>query len=130
LFVTCPGCRTRYRVDAAALARPGGRTVRCAACGLSWHHAPFAAVAPTAFEGGLRPPAAIDASPPLAPLREPPVEPLLEPLLESAIAAPSRTKPVPQTGSARGGGFWLKLGLPLFVLAVVLAVFAALYLSR
>jgi predicted Zn finger-like uncharacterized protein len=95
LIVTCPSCRTRYRVDAAALARPGGRTVRCAACGFSWHHPPATAERPR---------------------------------LEPTIEAPSRAEAIMPLPPRRR--FWLKLGLPIFVVLIVCAVLAALYLSR
>jgi len=35
-IVTCPACRTRFRVDAEELGGPAGRDVRCANCGHSW----------------------------------------------------------------------------------------------
>jgi len=38
MILACPACRTRYQVDDRALARPAGRTVRCANCGHSWQH--------------------------------------------------------------------------------------------
>jgi predicted Zn finger-like uncharacterized protein len=105
LLVTCPNCRTRYRVDVEALARPGGRTVRCAACGLSWLHPP------AAVEGDLLARTAI------AELR----------LLEPTIAAPSRAEAVAPPPRRR---FWFRLGLPIFVVLIVLAVLAALYMFR
>jgi predicted Zn finger-like uncharacterized protein len=104
LIVTCPSCRTRYRVDAEALARPGGRTVRCAACGFCWHYPPAAA------EGGLRAPAA--AAEPQRP--------------EPSIDAPSRAEAV--TPPRRR--LWLKLGLPIFIVLIVFAVVAALHFFR
>jgi predicted Zn finger-like uncharacterized protein len=39
MILACPTCRTRYEVDDEAINRPYGRTVRCANCGHSWHHA-------------------------------------------------------------------------------------------
>jgi predicted Zn finger-like uncharacterized protein len=102
LIVTCPGCRTRYRVDAAALARPRGRTVRCAACGLSWRY----------------PPVALDTLP-----REPAiVEP---PWLQPTGAAPTHAEPVAPLPHRR---LWLRLGLPLLAVLLLFAVSAAYYL--
>jgi predicted Zn finger-like uncharacterized protein len=39
MIVSCPVCRTRYRVDEGALRGQSGRTVRCANCGHTWHQA-------------------------------------------------------------------------------------------
>jgi predicted Zn finger-like uncharacterized protein len=39
MILTCPTCATRYRVDPAKLGAHG-RTVRCNACGHSWHARP------------------------------------------------------------------------------------------
>jgi predicted Zn finger-like uncharacterized protein len=136
VIITCPGCKTRYRVDAKALKTPGGRTVRCAACGLSWHHPP------TAVETGAREPA--KAKPPLEAMLVAPPQP--EP--------PDATPVAPAAASARpwatllaaeqtGGGGpiqeapaetqprrrrWLMVGLPMLVVVIVLL--AALYLYR
>jgi predicted Zn finger-like uncharacterized protein len=40
MIVTCPLCRTRYRVAEQELGAPVGRMVRCANCGHSWHQPP------------------------------------------------------------------------------------------
>jgi predicted Zn finger-like uncharacterized protein len=37
MILSCPSCRTRYRVDEGELV--SGRTLRCANCGHTWHHA-------------------------------------------------------------------------------------------
>jgi predicted Zn finger-like uncharacterized protein len=39
-IVTCPACRTRFRVDEEELGGPAGRDVRCANCGHSWRQTP------------------------------------------------------------------------------------------
>ena len=39
MIVSCPVCRTRYKVDEGALRGQSGRTVRCANCGHTWHQA-------------------------------------------------------------------------------------------
>jgi predicted Zn finger-like uncharacterized protein len=39
-IVTCPACRTRFRVDEEKLGGPVGRDVRCANCGHSWRQIP------------------------------------------------------------------------------------------
>lgn len=36
MIVTCPSCNTRYHVDGATIGA-SGRTVRCVACGHTWH---------------------------------------------------------------------------------------------
>lgn len=48
MILVCPTCRTRYKVDDEAVSRSGGRTVRCANCGHSWHYmAPPAPLVPS-----------------------------------------------------------------------------------
>src|SRR5580658_5964644 len=51
-IVTCPACRTRFRVDEEELGGPAGRDVRCANCGHSWRQTPPGVAPPV----GGRPP--------------------------------------------------------------------------
>jgi predicted Zn finger-like uncharacterized protein len=146
VIVTCPGCKTRYRVDADALTTPGGRTVRCAACGLSWHQPP------SALETGPLEPAKTKP-PPLEPaLAAPPPRPDPQPIPETPdlrlpeAPAPASARPWASLLAAEetGGGEllpvepaaeaqprrhrWLMVALPVFVVLIVLL--AALYFSR
>ena len=45
MILTCPSCGTQYAVKDGAIPE-GGRKVRCAACGHSWHQDPDASEAP------------------------------------------------------------------------------------
>ena len=45
MILTCPSCGTQYAVKDGAIP-DGGRKVRCAACGHSWHQDPDASEAP------------------------------------------------------------------------------------
>ena len=46
MILTCPSCGTQYAVKDGAIP-DGGRKVRCAACGHSWHEDPPAEVPST-----------------------------------------------------------------------------------
>lgn len=50
MILTCPACATRYRVADQELEAPGGRTVRCANCGYTWHEQISAGQPPGAAE--------------------------------------------------------------------------------
>lgn len=47
MILTCPSCGTQYALKDGAIP-PGGRKVRCASCGESWHQEPDGADAPGA----------------------------------------------------------------------------------
>jgi predicted Zn finger-like uncharacterized protein len=137
VIITCPGCKTRYRVDAKALTTPGGRTVRCAACGLSWHHQP------AALEIGPIEKAKAEASP-LEPTLAPPTHPE-PPHPMPTPHAPAGARPWASLLAAEATGRegppqmppaetrphrrrWLVVGLLMF--AVLIILLAALYLFR
>jgi predicted Zn finger-like uncharacterized protein len=158
VIITCPSCQTRYRVDAIALTKPGGRTLRCAACGLSWRYPP----AP--LKTGPRETAKADPLPLeptlAAPTRPEPLMRVAAPSGEPPLAAPTQPEPPDPTpgtptpagerpwasllaadGTGAGGPpqprpveeaprrrRWLTVGLPMLVVLIV--VLAALYLAR
>jgi len=86
MILTCPNCDTRYSVDGSRFPA-GGRTVRCAKCGHSWHQAAEAAEPESA-------PAPVTPEPPPAPATAsgPPPEP---------AAAGSEAYPVNNPSSTR-----------------------------
>ena len=109
MILTCPSCETRYRVDAAALAEPGGRELRCAKCGHQWRYVP----GPAAVERAPEP------APPEPPLERPaPALPLVASEPPQALAAP---RPIPQPAAARGS----RTGIGCLVLIVALAALVA-----
>ncbi|HTQ13013.1 MAG TPA: DUF3426 domain-containing protein [Rhizomicrobium sp.] len=120
MILTCPQCATQYRVDAAKFPA-GGRTVRCAKCGHSWHQdapAEDAAAAPVP-----RPeprPAPVFHAP------EPEPEPV--PPRRAVFVAPAAERiagPAPEftSASAPRRGSWLgRIGLAFGWLALVGAV--------
>jgi predicted Zn finger-like uncharacterized protein len=71
MILTCPDCASRYVVDDARIG-PKGRTVRCAACGVSWR-----------------------AEPPAAALGESPLELSLAPAAARFPEAPAESRPPP-----------------------------------
>jgi predicted Zn finger-like uncharacterized protein len=93
MILTCPSCDTRYSVDGAKFPA-AGRTVRCAKCGHSWHHATQASIAPkpalAAVQSAAEPVPMVPPSPWDAPL--------------SASFAPSATRAfAPSAGGAQSG---------------------------
>jgi predicted Zn finger-like uncharacterized protein len=120
LIVTCPACQARYRVEVADLARPGGRTLRCTACGHLWRHPPEAET-PAGPHAEGRPTA--DLAGPL------PGPPLPAPDPGMAGEASGRNARVGSAVPPRRGR-WFIVGMPILVLLVVAAALAALYLSH
>lgn len=58
MIITCPSCRTRFRIAPASLGS-AGRTVRCSSCGERWFVEPFTELAPPPLaEMAIEPPAA------------------------------------------------------------------------
>jgi predicted Zn finger-like uncharacterized protein len=145
VIVTCPGCKTRYRVDADALTTPGGRTVRCAACGLSWHQPPSAPETGPLEPATTKPPPLEPALAAPRPHPEPPPIPETPDLRLPEAPAPASARPwasllaAEETGGAEPPPVdpaeaqprrhrWLMVALPVFVVLIVLL--AALYFSR
>ena len=59
MIITCPSCRTRFRIAPASLGS-AGRTVRCSSCNERWFVEPFTELAPPPplAEVAIEPPAA------------------------------------------------------------------------
>jgi len=103
MIATCPGCGKRYRIADDAIP-PGGRHVRCVACGVGWmvgagSDAPAPGAPPPA--GRPVPPTAQPmvpiAEPDQAATSEPPAGPLVAPRAV-AEASPTGGRPPPITG--------------------------------
>src|SRR5258708_39734520 len=65
MILTCPECATGYFVDDAQI-KPGGRSVRCAACGARWmaeRDAPLELISASEDGGLARDAAPADAAP-------------------------------------------------------------------
>jgi predicted Zn finger-like uncharacterized protein len=136
LILTCPGCRTRYRVDAAELARPGGRTVRCVACGFSWRYPPAAvATGPRQPAAAAEPLRRLDPYPAPGPptlAGDRPGTPRhgFDPAIAAEGPNGDELPELPPVDVPPRRRRWLTLGLPIIAAVIVLAALAALYLSR
>jgi predicted Zn finger-like uncharacterized protein len=113
-IVTCPACRTRFRVDEQELGGPTGRDVRCANCGHSWRQAP-PGVAPSV--GGRSPePAPSQNEAAVADVRPSPPAP--------GLVIPSRPQMPPPLQQSRHGravlGWIALIVVALFALAVLI----------
>ena len=102
MFLTCPACRTRYRVDDALLGGAAGRAVRCANCGHTWHAAPVIVepMRPTQAAETRREPALVAPSRATPAASTPPLE-----LERRPARAPSRSQtqfPMPPAMAAAG----------------------------
>jgi predicted Zn finger-like uncharacterized protein len=114
-IVTCPACRTRFRVDERALGGPAGRDVRCANCGHTWHQMPPGGGAgsshvPSPSEGTVT-----DAPPP-APM-------------PSLVVSPRRQPPPPLTSwqVPHGGAALALIAAIVLVSLLALAVFVGIF---
>jgi predicted Zn finger-like uncharacterized protein len=110
MILTCPGCRTRYRVDEQQLDRPAGRTVRCANCGHIWHHP-----AQVRRREPAPNPAALRAEPALE------VPPRPGQGLGPTLEVPPRPAPAPTRLRRRR---WRRLGWLALIVLLALAVLA------
>jgi predicted Zn finger-like uncharacterized protein len=115
-IVTCPACRTRFRVDEQKLGGPAGRDVRCANCGHSWRQLPRG-VAP---QVGERSPELVSSHNEAAVADARPSPP-------ASLVVPPRPQPPPSPspqgrhGSAALGWIAPIVLVALFALAVLIA---------
>jgi predicted Zn finger-like uncharacterized protein len=114
MILSCPVCRTRYKVDEGALRGQSGRTVRCANCGHTWHQA---------------------ASPePLADGDEAKTDGRIEPALEvpprpaTTLEVPPRQRPLPEPSRRRSR--WGALRWLVIAVLLALAVLAGVVVAR
>jgi predicted Zn finger-like uncharacterized protein len=114
MIVSCPVCRTRYKVDEGALRGQSGRTVRCANCGHTWHQA-------------ASPQTAADADEAIADGR---IEPALEvpPRPATTLEVPRRQLALPEPPRRRSR--WRALRWLGVAVLLALAVLAGIVVAR
>ncbi len=123
MTLTCPVCGTCYRVERQDLGGPAGRTVRCANCGHTWHHAsPDEKLLDEKPQTGQ---AAEAAAPPRGePRLGNPPEPLWGPSFEGALGR--RARLAPSAGRRPSALIWVApiVLVVLLGLAVLLGIIA------
>ena len=114
MIVSCPVCRTRYRVDQEALRGQSGRTVRCANCGHIWHQAAAPELAADGDEAKTNGR----------------IEPALEvpPRPATTLEVPPRQRALPEP--ARRRSRWRALRWLLAAALLALAVVAGIVIAR
>lgn len=114
MIVSCPVCRTRYKVDEGALRGQSGRTVRCANCGHTWHQA----ASPEPVANGDE--AKTDGR----------IEPALEvpPRPATTLQVPPRQRALPEPPRRRSR--WAALRWLVIAVLLALAVLAGVVVAR